>query len=286
MIKTILLTGSGGFVGKNLKEHLNDKYKLLTPRSYELNLINSNETEKYFSENEIDFVIHCGSIGGYRNQKDKDTTLEDNLNMVLNILKYKNKSSRVILFGSGAMYDKSRPLIKVKENEIGKYFPIDLYGQSKLEISKIVNKRDDVICLNIFGCYGKHEKESRFPTYAIKQNLDKKPIEINQDVVFDYLYIDDLCKIIEYFIKNFPKEKIINVTPTKSISLYEITKIINDFSDYKSEITIKKEGYNNEYTGDNSLLLSIIPDFEFTPYEKGLRELYLSLKDEFLHQKI
>ena len=285
-IKTILLTGSGGFVGKNLKEHLSNKYKLLTPRSYELNLINSNETEKYFSENEIDFVVHCGSIGGYRNQKDKDTTLEDNLNMVLNILKYKNKSSRVILFGSGAMYDKSRPLIKVKENEIGKHFPIDLYGQSKLEISKIVNKRDDVICLNIFGCYGKHEKESRFPTYAIRQNLDKKPIEINQDVVFDYLYIDDLCEIIEYFIKNFKKEKIINVTPTKSISLYEITKIINDFSDYKSEITIKKEGYNNEYTGDNSLLLSIIPDFEFTPYEKGLRELYLSLKDEFLHQKI
>ena len=285
-IKTILLTGSGGFVGKNLKEHLSNKYKLLTPRSYELNLINSNETEKYFSENEIDFVVHCGSIGGYRNQKDKDTTLEDNLNMVLNILKYKNKSSRVILFGSGAMYDKSRPLIKVKENEIGKHFPIDLYGQSKLEISKIVNKRDDVICLNIFFFYCKHEKESRFPTYAIRQNLDKKPIEINQDVVFDYLYIDDLCEIIEYFIKNFPKEKIINVTPTKSISLYEITKIINDFSDYKSEITIKKEGYNNEYTGDNSLLLSIIPDFEFTPYEKGLRELYLSLKDEFLHQKI
>ena len=35
----VLLTGSGGFIGKNLKSYLQDKYELLTPRSYELNLI-------------------------------------------------------------------------------------------------------------------------------------------------------------------------------------------------------------------------------------------------------
>ena len=40
MIKSILLTGSGGFIGKNLKQYLKNKYKLLTPRSYELDLTN------------------------------------------------------------------------------------------------------------------------------------------------------------------------------------------------------------------------------------------------------
>ena len=133
---SILLTGSGGFIGKNLKNYLQDKYELLTPRSFELDLTNSIAVEKYFSENNIDFVIHCGSTGGARGIDDKDTTIEDNLAMVDNILNFKKSGTRVILFGSGAMYDKSRAIKKINEDEIGKVIPSDLYGKSKMLISQ------------------------------------------------------------------------------------------------------------------------------------------------------
>ena len=274
----ILLTGSGGFIGKNLKAFLSPQYFLLTPRSFELNLTNENAVRNYFHINDIDFIIHCGSIGGYRNQKDKDTTFEDNIAMVNNILKFKKNSCRVILFGSGAMYDKSRPLHKVAENEIGKFIPKDLYGKSKLEIAKIIDKRDDVVCLNIFGCYGQYEKDSRFPTYAIKQKLRGEKISINQNVIFDYIYIKDLCKIIKYFISHKPQNKIINVTPDKSISLLEIANIINKIDNPRVEIEILTKGMNNEYTGSNLLLKSEIPNFQFTDYEKGLKELFDIIK--------
>ena len=56
-INTVLLTGSGGFIGKNLKKFLENKYQLFTPRSFELDLIDSNAVEKYFSQNNIDFII-------------------------------------------------------------------------------------------------------------------------------------------------------------------------------------------------------------------------------------
>lgn len=269
----ILLTGSGGFVGKNLKLFLSDKFSLLTPRSYELDLCNTQAVNDYFKSNKIDFIIHCATVGGVRGVKDEENTLNNNLNMVENILCAKNPDTRIILFGSGAMYDKQRDLRKVKETDLGKFLPKDLYGLSKLKISEMVKQRDDITCLNIFGCYGKYEKESRFPTYAITQNLEHKPIEINQNVIFDYLYIDDLCKIVYYFIKNKPKNKIINVTPTESISLVDIAYMVNDIGDYKSEIIIKNKEMNFEYTGDNSLLLKNI-DFKFTPYEKGLKNLY------------
>lgn len=273
MVKNILLTGSGGFIGKNLKEFLQDKYTLFTPRSYELDLCDKDAVKKYFENNQIDFIIHCGTKGGVRGVEDDKNTLKDNLDMVENLINSKNTDTKILLFGSGAMYDKQRDLKKVKESEIGKVIPKDLYGLSKLKISEITKERDDILCLNIFGCYGKGEKESRFPTYAIKQNLAHKPIQINQNVVFDYLYIEDLCKIVYYFIEHKPKDKVINVTPTESISLVEISEIINNISDFKSEIIIKKDGMNFEYTGDNTLLLKTL-DIKFAPYEVGLRKLY------------
>ncbi|UKI40808.1 MAG: hypothetical protein L6V95_11895 [Candidatus Melainabacteria bacterium] len=48
-------------------------------------------------------------------------------------------------------------------------------------------------------------------------------------------------KIVEHFIMfGWDKQNIINITPTKSISLLEIANIINKISDYKSDIIIKK----------------------------------------------
>ena len=69
-------------------------------------------------------------------------------------------------------------------------------------------------------------------------------------------------------------ENIINVTPTDSISLLEISKIVNEISDFKSEITIKADALGNEYTGDNTRLLKEIPNFKFTDMKSGLNALY------------
>lgn len=281
----ILLTGSGGFIGKNLKIYLRDKYDLLTPRSFELNLIDERAICKYFNENKIDFVIHCGSTGGAREIQDKETTITDNLAMVNNILKYKKKDVRVILFGSGAMYGKDRNLHKVKENEIGSYIPKDLYGQSKLKISETVKKRDDILMLNIFACYGYGEKENRFPSYAINQVLNNNPIEINQNCIYDYLWIEDMEKIVEYFIEHSPVDNIINITPTESISLLEIANAVNEMAGNTQKITIKNAVMNNEYTGSNKLLISNIKEFEFTSIKDGLRKLYEYKKNKLIKEK-
>lgn len=270
----ILLTGSGGFIGKNLKFYLQGKHQLLTPRSFELDLTNKEAVKEYFKTNDIDFIIHCGSIGGAREIVDKDTTIEDNLAMVDNILLNKKTETKIILFGSGAMYDKSRNLHKVKETEIGKFVPYDLYGKSKLLIYEKIKDRNDVLMLNIFACYGYDEKENRFPSYAINQIIKGENININQNVIFDYLFVEDLEQIVEYFISNKPQDNIINITPTKSIKLTEIAQIVNTFGQKPVDIVVLKSGLNNEYSGDNSLLLKNYPECKFTPVETGLKRLY------------
>lgn len=270
----ILLTGSGGFIGKNLKSYLKDKYELLTPRSYELDLINTDAVAKYFKENDIDFVIHCGSVGGARGVQDRDTTIEDNLAMVDNILANKKTATQVILFGSGAMYDKSRNLHKVKESQIGEIIPNDLYGKSKLLIAEKIKNRKDVLMLNIFACYGYGEKKSRFPSYAIYKAIQGEDILINQNVNFDYLFVEDMAKIVEHFIITEPKNNIINITPSKSSSLKEIAEIVQSYSQKNINIKILNEGMNFEYTGDNTLLLNNFENLKFTSLEVGLKSLF------------
>lgn len=278
----ILLTGSGGFIGRNLKEYLQDKYTLFCPRSYELDLTNEKAVAQYFTSHDIDFIIHCGTTGGARGVQDSPETLDHNIAMVNNLLKYKKDNVRVILFGSGAMYDKSRNLHKVKETEIGKFLPYDLYGQSKMKIAEITEKRNDILCLNIFACYGYNEKESRFPSYAVNQVIKGEDIVINQNVIFDYLFVEDMKKIVEHFIIHKPLHKIINITPSDSISLVEIADIVVNISGggHRSQIKIKNPVMNNEYTGDNSLLLSEIQDLKFTSMQEGLLKLYNYIKQK------
>lgn len=283
MTKTILITGSGGFVGKNLKEYLKDKYSLFCPRSFELDLLDKTELNEYFKVNKIDFVIHCANKGGARGIVDDESVINDNLKMFNNLVNCIGNNN-MIFFGSGAQYNKFQPLCKIKEEDIGKSIPQDPYGHSKYLITKQIEKLNNVLCLNIFGSYGKYEKENRFPSYAISQNLKKEPIIINQNVIFDYLYIDDLCKIVEHFIGNKPKRKFLNITPTESIDLINIAKMVNEISDFQSEIIIKNNELNYEYTGSNNLLLKEIKDLTFTSYQNGLTSLFEHLKEQLISQ--
>lgn len=277
-MKKILLTGAGGFVGQNLKRGLQDDYALLTPGSFELDLRDAAAVKDFFAGNEIDFIIHCGSTGGVRGIRDADTTIEDNLAMVDNLLSAKHDDTRVILFGSGAMYDRSRSLRKVKEDEIGNYIPAELYGRSKMMIAQNVKDRADVICLNIFACYGFGEKANRFPSYAITKALKGEDIVINKNVVFDYLWAGDLIRIVRHFMVHEPRRRLMNVTPTQSCELREIAEIVKAISG-KNISVVCDEGLGREYTGDNGRLLQEFPELTFTPLQEGLEKLFSFLKE-------
>ena len=272
-MKKLLLTGSGGFIGQNLKRGLQNDYALLAPRSFELDLCDAAAVKDYFSAHDVDFIVHCGSTGGARGIRDKDTTIEDNLAMVDNLLSAKRAEAGMILFGSGAMYGKTRSLHKVKEDEVGTFIPEDLYGKSKMMIAQKIRDRADVVCLNIFACYGYGEKASRFPSYAIAQALKGEDIVINKNVVFDYLWIDDLIRIIRRFIVNLPKKRLINVTPTHSCELREIARIVRKISGKDIDI-VCDDGLGNEYTGDNARLLQEFPELTFMSLREGLEKLY------------
>lgn len=282
--KRILITGAGGFIGKNLSEYLvANNYNVFSASHKDLELLNQESVKNYITKNKINFIIHCAATGGSRltgYDKDKNNVVDANLQMFQNLQRCITPQMCMISFGSGAEYDKSRVLAKISEADFGESVPQDDYGYAKYQISKLIAETDNITCLRIFGLYGKYEDyRFKFISNAIVKNLLKMPIAINQNVVFDYLYIDDFLKIVETFIKTTPKEKFLNITPTQSISLMEIVEIINEISEFKSEIIVKNQNLNNEYTADNTKLLKELGAFEFASYKQGITKLYKYYKE-------
>jgi len=273
MTKKILLTGASGFIGKNLCQHFNEKYRLLTPSHKKLDLADTEKVYKYLSKNKPDVVIYTAYIGGARNHPNTDIVYP-NLKMFVNLLRCESCFKKMIFLGSGAEYNKSRALKKVKESDFGKSVPDDEYGFSKFICSKLIEKSKKIISLRLFAIYGPGEDyRIRFISNAICKMLFNLPITINQNVLFDYLYIKDLAGIIDNFSHHKNKYKFYNIGRGESVDLVSIAKLILKISGKKLPIKILKKGLNKEYTCNITRLRKEIPDFKYTSFEKSIKEL-------------
>jgi len=278
-MKNILITGGSGFIGRDLQKYLRSRFNIFVPSHTELDLLKTEIVEKYISDHRIEIIINCAAYGVY------GTKLQDlvsvNLRIFFNLVRNLDRTEKIIHLGSGAEYDRSRPIIKIKEEEFGKRIPKDDYGFYKYICSKYGETTEKVICLRLFGVYGKYDADFKFIPTTIAKNLSKQEIVIEQNTIMDYLLIDDLMPIIEHFILNKPKYKSYNVAPQDSIDLITICDIINKISDYKSKIRVLKKGLNNEFTADNARLRSEIPNLKFTDYQKGIKKLFNWHKENF-----
>lgn len=279
MTKTILMTGAGGFIGRNLKPFLEKNgFSVIAPKSKDYDFTDEKTVADLVFTYQPDLFILAGFYGISSPKNIPDDAEEKNLAIFNNFLKAANGKT-IFTFGSGAEFDKSRDIKKAKESDLGQALPKDNYGRAKYALSQEIKKHSNVYNLRLFGVYGPGEFDSRFITHASKCNLARKAITIRQDVVFDYIPVEDLCEIILRFINKKPKAQFINITPDKSISLSQIAGIINEISPYKSEVIISKKGFANEYTGDNTVLKTELPGFAFTSYIDGIKKFYEYLKE-------
>lgn len=274
MVKKILITGASGFIGKNLKEAFSSGYNLLRPSHKKLDLLDTKKVYQYLVANKPDCIIHTSFIGVSRNFKTKGNIIYPNLRMFLNLLKGEKFFKKMILLGSGAEYDKSRSLIKVKEKEFGQSIPQDQYGFSKYLCSLLIENKPKIINLRLFGIFGKGEDyKTRFISNTICKMLFGLPITIKKNVFFDYLYVDDLVKIIDYFVNHKPEYNFYNIGRGKSVDLITLAKIILKTGKKKLPINIFKKGLNKEYTCDINRLKSEIPQFKYTDFEESIKKL-------------
>jgi len=236
--------------------------------------------DKYIIHNKIDIIIHTANRGGDRTTLDMKNITEYNLRIFFNIVKHEKNVKKIISFGSGAEYGKHKAIINAKEEDYLQEQPFDEYGFYKSITSKYIEKSNNIVQLRVFGAYGEYENyRFKFISNAIVKNLLNLPIVINKNVYFDYIYVDDLVKMIDWFINNDTKENIYNVTTGKKIDLVNLANLVNETSDFKSKIKVLNDGFNNEYTSSNTRILKKIGDFKFTSHKDAIVKMRNYFRD-------
>ncbi|OGN32698.1 MAG: hypothetical protein A3I92_00885 [Candidatus Yanofskybacteria bacterium RIFCSPLOWO2_02_FULL_43_10b] len=279
--KNIFITGSSGFIGRNLVEYLtapaqSGNFSVLAPQHKDLELLDSTAVANFIKENAVQIVIHCANIGGGRDTDGLSGVVKKNLRIFFNIIRCLKHFEKLIHLGSGLEYGRRYWQPKMKEEYFNEHVPDDDAGFYKYLCAKYIESADvAVVNLRLFGVFGKYEKYLiKFISNAIARNILGLPIIIYQNARYDYIYIDDLMKIVEYFIDGKTTWKTYNVASGQSLDLASYARIINSVGENESEIIIRHQGLNNEYSADTSRLIKEVPEIAFTPAQEAIEKLY------------
>lgn len=249
----ILITGGGGYLGKQIASYFSNKYHVTNPTRAELNLLDVSFCKSFFANKTFDVVFHTAITGGSRLQNDEFDVYEKNLLMFNNLLACKKNFGKLINFGSGAeIHARDTP-----------------YGLSKRTISNIIEQTHNAYNIRIYGVFDYEELSTRFIKSCIINCITNKPIIIHQNKLFDFFYMEDLLTVLQYYITSNSLAKTIDtVYPTK-VSLLEIAKFIcKQFDINPSDaINIIDSSPGIDYIGKSEL-----PDLSFIGLEEGIVE--------------
>jgi len=257
----ILITGSAGFIGANLCEHILEKgYTVIgldnfsTGHTYNLNEFKEHPNFSFIegdicdlktcirATEKVDYVLHQAALGSVpRSLKDPITSNEVNVSGFLNMLEAskQNQVKRFVYAASSSTYGDSKVLPKVEEN-IGK--PLSPYA-----ITKYVNELYaeiysntyglETIGLRYFNVFGRRQDPNGayaavIPKFMGQFLKGESPI-INGDGTFsrDFTYIDNVIQMNELAMTTKKPEAINQVYNTAvgdRISIGEMAELIRE----------------------------------------------------------
>lgn len=278
--KTVLITGAGptGVTGRAIREYLENDYVILAPSSKELDLTDDAAVRTYFDSHHIDFVVHCATYRSNISQTTHmvDEELESNLRMYFALASQSEKFEKMVYLGSGAEYDKSRPIINIKEGQFGESIPKDKYGLGKYIMNQHCRNSKNIYNLRMFGTLNPYERYTK----NVVCNLCAKavmglPLTLKRDVLFSWIDIRDVALAIDYLFEHEVSRHDYNIAQPTPNKLSDIARIVHDLSGLKEPISFEKEGLSNEYTCCTEQIQKDMP-FEFVQINQSLESIFNS----------
>ena len=166
----ILLTGDEGFIGSNLKKHLQEKHEIIG-----LDIKSGDDLLTYDLPTDIDLVIHLAGIGGVRESlADPKKYWDNNVEGTRKILEF-YKNIRVLVAGSSSQYEPH----------------LNPYAASKHVIESIPHP--NVCFMRFHTVYGPTPRKNMFFDKLLNNEL-----EYVTNHERDFIHIDDMVQAIEF----------------------------------------------------------------------------------------
>lgn len=303
----ILLLGGFGFIGTNIlkyAETLDSDYRMIVFDRFPNHLDNiqfsrvdkvyagdfSDEylLNKIFTENQIDVVLHSLSASVPSSSVDNIFDLKFNVIptiTLLNVMKNHDVKNIVFISSGGAVYGDNT----VKgdgHNEEDVLFPKSAYGVSKLVIEKYLYLYSTLYGFRVlitrlsnpYGPYHYSQKQG-VVNIALEKALKGEKLEIWGDGngKKDYIFITDFCKILFMLIEKAAyKYEVLNIGSGTLLSVNEIASIIKSklVDAFEWEYRQINNLDVNSFKLDLSKLHSILGDYNYTSFDKGLDLTY------------
>ena len=220
-MKTILLIGSTGFIGSELKRKLKKKFKIISvSRKKGFDISDFYVVKKLVNKN-IDIIIN---LSGQISTKKKmlKTIIKGNRN-IIRALENEKRKPLIYFFSTTLVYGFS----DIKLSEKSKLRPVYEYSKIK-RISELdyIKSNLNYKILRVSNVY--NEKKAGIINFLINCFISKKKLNItNVNSLRNYIHIDDLTNLIEKMLQKNLKYNIYNIG-FQNFSIKEIISAIEN----------------------------------------------------------
>ncbi len=276
-MKKVLITGSKGFTGKELKELLKKKkYEVI---EIDCDISNKKELAENLLHLDFDYVVHLAAI---TNVEFKNVSVINKINVdgTINLLSvinnYKLSPKLIIIPSSAYVYGSPKNCTLSESSELN---PLNSYGKSKLIMENLSKDFGNlpILITRPFNYTGQGQDLSfLIPKIISHLKLKKKKIQLgNLNVKREFNDVRDICKIYIKFLENIRSSDTVNICSGKSYSIRCIIEICQRLTGHHIDIVInsdlKRKKEINEIVGDPRKMNSMIGNYKFISLEDSLK---------------
>jgi nucleoside-diphosphate-sugar epimerase len=227
-MKRVVITGASGFIGANLTRSLlqdGHEVHLLMREEYThwriedikkdvrihiMNLNDKTETENLIKTIKPEWIFHLAANGNYSWQNNLEKIIQTNILETINLVEACLNAGfeAFVNTGSSSEYGfKDHPPSEYDWLEPNSYYAVAKASATLFCRYSAQKNRANISTLRLYAVYGPYEDPRRLlPTLIIKGLKGLFPPLVNQNIVRDFVYIDDVIDAYQFAAKKSGQE--------------------------------------------------------------------------------
>lgn len=285
----LLVIGGNSYIGNYFSRYIqrqSPNRRVFAIRSSECNLLNVSEIEECFNRlPNLPFTVVFFAVVN-KSVKNTYDSLTENQDIINNYMIAQNKIRiKSLVYVSSVDVYGYKPELPI--TEASPIIPDTWYGLAKLNCESMLRLKGmlpyPVTVLRIPGVFGDSQNDRSIIGKFARDLRTQGRVTITGEgkVLRDYVWVDDMSRLIEALIPQY-YEGIVNGVTGKSYSLIEVATFVADVLGIPLRVEFEDANPERDFdlSFDNEVLKELLPTFEFSELRKGIAS-YLGEESRF-----